>query len=66
MYSLCIIVALTGHHSREWPGELIEKLYLGSPTEASLMLVTSPAQGAVFAPLALKFVQAGHLFFFHS
>jgi hypothetical protein len=29
--SLCIMIALTGHHSREWLGELIEKSYLGSP-----------------------------------
>jgi hypothetical protein len=45
----------------EWLGELIEKSYLGSPAEAVMMLI-SPAQGAVFAPLAPKFVQAECLF----
>jgi hypothetical protein len=56
------MIALTGHHSREWQGELIEKSYLGSLTEAAMMLI-SPAQGAVFAPLALKFVKRTlHLF----
>jgi hypothetical protein len=64
MCSLCIMIALTGHHSVEWLGELTEKSYLGSPTEAAMMLI-SPAQGAVFAPLALKFVQAERPFFFH-
>ena len=57
------MIALTGHHSREWLGALIKKLYLGSPTEVAMMLI-SPAQGAVFAPLILKFVQADFLFFF--
>jgi len=57
------MIALTGRHSREWLGKLIEKSYPGFPAEAALMIV-SPAQGAVFAPLALKFVQAGRLFIF--
>jgi hypothetical protein len=30
------------------------------------MMLISPAQGAVFAPLALKFVQADHPFFFFT
>ena len=47
------MIALAGHRSREWLGELIEKSYLGSATEAAVMLI-SPAQGAVFAPLARK------------
>ena len=54
--SLYIMIAQAGHHSREWLGELIEKSYLGfprTPTEA-VMILFSPAQGAVFAPLALK------------
>jgi hypothetical protein len=67
MSSLCTMIALTGHHSREWPGELIEKSYLGSLTRAdAAMMLISPAQGAVFAPLALKFVQAERLLFFFS
>lgn len=56
------MIALTGHHPREWLGGLIEKSYLGSLTEAAMMLI-SPAQGAVFAPLARKFVK-GNLHFF--
>lgn len=55
------MTALTGHHPREWLGGLIEKSYLGSLTEAAMML--SPAQGAVFAPLARKFVKRNLLFF---
>ena len=57
------MIALTEHPSTELQGELIEKLHLRHPTEVGIIFV-SPAQGAVFAPLALKFVQVGHPFFF--
>ena len=52
------MVAPTDQPSRERLGESINKL----ATEVAIMFI-SPAQGAVFAPLALKFVKRTfHLF----
>ena len=50
------MVASMGQPSRERLGALISKLDLGSRLRL-LMTLISPAQGAVFAPLALKFVK---------
>jgi hypothetical protein len=50
------MVASTGQHSRERLGALIRKFESGVPIEVA-MIFLSPAQGALFAPLALKFVK---------
>jgi hypothetical protein len=58
------MVASMDQPSREWLGALIKKLDLGSrPIEVAMVFI-SPAQGAVFAPLALKFVQSRAPIFF--
>jgi hypothetical protein len=62
MRSLCIMVASTDQPSREGLGALIKKLDSGVLIEVAIMFI-SPAQGAVFAPLALKCVKRTlHLF----
>ena len=51
------MVAQTDQPFGEWLGELIENLCYGVLTEVGIMAI-SPAQGAMFAPLALKLVQS--------
>jgi hypothetical protein len=59
--SLFIMIASTDRLSREWPGTLIK--ILEWVLMENRMMFISPAQGAVFAPLALKFVKwTLHLF----
>ena len=57
------MVAQTDQPFREWLGVLIEEFYLGVPTEVGIMTI-SPAQGAMFAPLALKLVQSNFSIFY--
>ena len=56
------MVAAMEHPSREWLGELIGNLYQ-TPTEVVITFI-SPAQGALFAPLASGFVQSEPFIFF--
>jgi hypothetical protein len=56
------MVAQTDQPFREWLGVLIEDFYLGVPTEVGIIAI-SPAQGAMFAPLALKLVQSNSSIF---
>jgi hypothetical protein len=50
------MVASTDQPSRERLGALIRKFKSGVPIKVAMVFI-SPAQGAVFAPLALKFVK---------
>ena len=57
------MILLTGHHFEECLGELIVKIFPRVLTKVAIILF-SPALGALFAPLALKFVQRDPQFFF--